>query len=303
MRIAYYLKAGKKTVAYYFDSYLVDVEEASKNVGAEVGEIKAEAFVMIDGEQLKRLEALYNTIKANPLLVPQIPVEQAELLPLISSDANNVFFVGRNYKSVAADMNKATNKSIQTLERPAYFVKTNRAIISSGESILASKSETSMLDYEGEIGIVIGKKGKDIPCSEAAGYIFGYTICNDVSARDTMKAYYQMFKGKSMDTFSPIGPCIATIKEILDYRDINIKTCVNGDIRQIGNTSDLIFDFPTLISILSRGITLLPGDVISTGTPAGIGAAMDPPRFLEDGDRIEITVDGVGRLENTVKFY
>ena len=300
MRITYYSREGRKSMAYFYGEYLVDVYGAAKSLGVTLyGD--PEPGDLYDSEKLASLEALYDCIGSQPKQSLHLPISEVKLLSLLASDANNAFYVGRNYKSSLNDMNKATNTNLSQLERPAFFFKPNRAVVQSGEVILACSSETAQLDYEGEIGIVIGKEGKDISLQDAAQYIFGYTVCNDVSARDAMKAYYQMFKGKSFDTFAPIGPCITTKKEVRE--PLVIQTHINGELRQSGDTSDLIFDFPMIIHMLSKGATLRPGDIISTGTPAGIGAAMTPPHFLQHGDEIKITVHEVGCLTNIVQFY
>jgi 2-keto-4-pentenoate hydratase/2-oxohepta-3-ene-1,7-dioic acid hydratase in catechol pathway len=250
-------------VAYFYDDYLVDIRHAAESAAIMLyGD--PEPGDLYEPEKLTMLEALYDHIGPQPKQALRLPISKIKLLPLLLQDANNVFYVGRNYRATLSDMNKATNKNIGQLDRPAFFFKPNRSVIQSGEEIWACRAEISQLDYEGEIGIVIGKRGKDIPLAQAASYIFGYTVCNDVSARDAMKAYYQIFKGKSFDTFAPVGPCVATKKEV--HEPLAIRTHINGELRQNGDTSDLIFDFAMIIHMLSRGATLLPGDIISTGT-------------------------------------
>lgn len=289
----FYGQDGSVHVGFYYEDGVVPIADVSTAPSAE-------QMLFLMPEQTEKLSLLYRAIARGEV---QAQRREVRLAPLLLSEKANVFCVGRNYRSVGADMNRATNKDLKPLERPAFFYKPNRAVTVSGAPIMACSSDTHSLDYEGEIGVVIGKQGKNIPLEEASSYIYGYTVCNDVSARDVMKAYYQMYKGKSMDTFAPIGPCIATRDEIPDFRSMDLETYVNHELRQRGNTSDLLFDFPSVIHYLSRAMTLMPGDVIMTGTPAGIGAAMDPPRFLRDGDLVEITVKGVGTLRNTVHEY
>ena len=304
MRFTYYARGTKRSVAFFYDNYLIDVNEALSLNSVSMREMTPSNIIEAAEAEKSKLEQLYQGIRDGVLACPEkLPLEHVRLLPPVSKDNTELFYVGRNYKTIQEEMNKATCLHVEELPLPAYFNKTNRSAIASGEPIMACYEDTSELDYEGEIGVVIGRTGKDIPYNEAEAYIYGFTICNDVSARDAMKAYYKMFKGKSMDTFAPLGPCIATVSEFPDLKDIHIETHVNDSVRQRGDTSQLIFDFPEIISKLSRGMTLEPGDIISTGTPAGIGAAMTPPCFLNDGDSVSISVPGIGTLNNTVCFY
>jgi 2-keto-4-pentenoate hydratase/2-oxohepta-3-ene-1,7-dioic acid hydratase in catechol pathway len=158
---------------------------------------------------------------------------------------------------------------------------------------------SDQLDYEAELGVIIGKGGRDIASENALNHVFGYVIINDVTARDRQATHKQWFLGKSLDTFCPMGPWIATRDE-LDGTQLNVKCWINGELRQNANTRDLIFDIPTLISTISAGLTLRPGDVIATGTPAGVGIGFSPPRFLQRGDVMAIEIDGLGRLSNAV---
>jgi 2-keto-4-pentenoate hydratase/2-oxohepta-3-ene-1,7-dioic acid hydratase in catechol pathway len=156
---------------------------------------------------------------------------------------------------------------------------------------------TSEVDYEAELAIVIGRGGRDNTPDDAPAHVWGYTIVNDVTARDRQKNHKQWFLGKALDTFCPMGPWITTVDEVDDC-DIDIRTSVNGETRQSANTRDLIFDVPTLVSTISAGLTLEPGDVIATGTPAGVGIGYNPPRFLKSGDVVTISMSGLGVLSN-----
>ncbi len=157
------------------------------------------------------------------------------------------------------------------------------------------------LDYEGELAIVIGKRAKDVSVSEALNYVFGYTILNDVSARDFQFRSSQWTPGKSFDTFAPTGPCITTSNQLPDPGNLRIKTWINGELRQNGNTCDMIFSVAQIIHYLSRVMTLEPCDIIATGTPSGVAMAMKPPKWLNAGDVIRIEIEGIGTLENTVE--
>ncbi len=159
---------------------------------------------------------------------------------------------------------------------------------------------TSSVDYEAELAVVIGKGGRDIPKDQAYNHIFGYTIINDVTARDRQRSHKQWFLGKALDTFCPMGPWITTGDE-LDPENLEVKCWVNKELRQNANTRDLIFDIPTLVSTISAGLTLVPGDIISTGTPAGVGIGFNPPKFLKTGDVVTISITELGTLTNTFR--
>jgi 2-keto-4-pentenoate hydratase/2-oxohepta-3-ene-1,7-dioic acid hydratase in catechol pathway len=172
-------------------------------------------------------------------------------------------------------------------------------VIGHGVDIEPHTAVTSALDYEAELGVIIGRGGRGISRQQAMDHVWGYTIINDVTARDLQKNHKQWFLGKSLDTFCPMGPWAVTADEIGDG-PLDLLCTVNGEVRQRASTADLIFDIPTIIETISRGMTLQPGDVIATGTPKGVGLGFDPPRFLQPGDVVEISISGLGTLRNTV---
>jgi 2-keto-4-pentenoate hydratase/2-oxohepta-3-ene-1,7-dioic acid hydratase in catechol pathway len=173
-------------------------------------------------------------------------------------------------------------------------------VIGPDQPIRYPRGASEQLDYEAELGVIIGKGGANISRANAMEHVFGFTIINDVTARDRQARYKQWFLGKSLDTFCPMGPWIATRDE-LNLDTTKVRCWVNDELRQDACTRDLIFDVPTLIETISQGLTLLPGDVIATGTPAGVGIGFTPPRFLNPGDRVSIEIDGLGRLVNQVE--
>jgi 2-keto-4-pentenoate hydratase/2-oxohepta-3-ene-1,7-dioic acid hydratase in catechol pathway len=181
-----------------------------------------------------------------------------------------------------------------------FFTKPPTAVIGPDAEIRFDPNATSKLDYEVELVIVIGTTGRDIPKDRVHDHIFGYTIGNDVSARDVQQAHLQWFKGKGMDTYCPIGPCIVPSADIGDPQDLLITLRVNGETRQDSRTSNMIFDIPTIVSQLSVGMTLQPGDLIMTGTPSGVGHGMTPPSWLQPGDSIEAEIEGIGVLASRV---
>ena len=187
--------------------------------------------------------------------------------------------------------------------RLIIFMKPRTALAGPFDTVKVPNFVTK-LDYEGELAFVMGRRGKHIPKSEALDYILGYTVMNDVSARDIQFADKQWTRGKSLDGFAPLGPWIVTKDEVPEPGRLRIRTWVNGELRQDGNTSNMVFDVPAIVSELSQAMTLEPGDVIATGTPAGVGIFAKPePKLLKHGDVVEIEVDKVGRIRNRFEFY
>ncbi|WP_431304618.1 fumarylacetoacetate hydrolase family protein [Sediminicoccus sp. BL-A-41-H5] len=230
-------------------------------------------------------------------------VPEARLLAPIPRTPKNVFCVGKNYhehaKEFAGSGFDGGAKDVVP-PFPVVFSKPHTSIIATGEPILGHLDPTGGLDYEGELGVVIGKGGRGIAKADSLKHVFGYTIINDVTARHLQKRHSQWVLGKGLDSFCPMGPAILTADEVPDPAKLTLTTWVNGEQRQHASVSDLIFDIPTLIEAISAGITLEPGDVIATGTPVGVGIGFSPPRFLASGDVVRIEVPGIGILENRV---
>jgi 2-keto-4-pentenoate hydratase/2-oxohepta-3-ene-1,7-dioic acid hydratase in catechol pathway len=226
-----------------------------------------------------------------------IPIESVVLLAPIPRPAKNIFCVGKNYAEHAIEMGSKDDIP----EHVMVFTKAPTTVIAHDENIFAHSELTEQLDYEGELAVVIGKKGKAIKREEALDYVFGYTIINDVTARDLQAKHKQFFIGKSLDTTCPMGPWIVHKSAIINPNNLDIKTTVNGEVRQDSNTENFIFPVEEVIAVLSQGMTLEQGDIIATGTPAGVGKGFKPPRFLKAGDTVEITVEGIGTLSNKVE--
>ena len=233
-----------------------------------------------------------------------IPIEGIKLLAPIPRPGRNILCVGRNYRAHAAEFQSSGVDATATPEAvpefPIIFTKAPSAVIGPGEPIRASLDPTATTDYEGELGVVIGRGGRGISRGDAWDAVFGYTIINDVTARTLQTRHRQWFIGKSLDSFCPMGPCIVLADEI-DVTGARLITRVNGEVRQEGLIADLIFDIPTLIETLSATMTLEAGDIIATGTPAGVGIGFDPPRYLAPGDVLSISIDGIGELTNPVE--
>src|SRR5215813_4973686 len=219
------------------------------------------------------------------------PLKRVRLLAPIPHPARNVFCLGRNYADHAAERGAAVP------EHPVYFTKPGTAVVGPGDDVV-HHAVTSELDYEVELTAAIGTSGRDISRADALRHVFGYTIINDVTARDLQMRHTQWFKGKSLDTFCPMGPVLVTADELPSPQTLNIAMRVNGQIRQSSNTSKMIFPVDQCIEVLSQAMTLLPGDIIATGTPDGVGAATG--NYLKAGDRMEAEVKKIGVLANRV---
>ncbi|MGI6578942.1 MAG: fumarylacetoacetate hydrolase family protein [Saccharofermentanales bacterium] len=239
-----------------------------------------------------------------PDLIDQaIPLDSAKLLAPIKYPRRNIFCVGKNYKDHALEVTQFTHEASPELPKyPIYFSKATNRLLADQEPIVVRKELARRLDYEVELAVIIGKAGCEIEPDQAAEYIFGYAIGNDISARDLQNERRQWFRGKSLDNSLPLGPWIVSRDAIAFPPLLNISAKINGELRQKSNTKEFIFDIPTLLADLSRGLTLFPGDIILTGTPAGVGVAMNPPQYLKDGDIIEFEIEGLGKLTNTVKL-
>lgn len=215
--------------------------------------------------------------------------------------ARNVFCVGRNYREHIIEGNLARGRPADAFpEAIEFFTKAPTAVVGHGADVKRHAGLTDSLDYEVELAIVIGRAGADIPRERALDHVFGYTIVNDVTARDLQARHGQWFKGKSLDTSCPMGPVVAHRSAIPDANNLTVSLSVNGEVRQHDNTSDMIFDVAAIIEQLSAGMTLLPGDVIATGTPKGVGFALNPPRCLQAGDVVSASVEHIGTLTNRI---
>ena len=234
-----------------------------------------------------------------------LPLAAVKIEAPIPRPARNVMCVGKNYHEHAREFTKsgfdssASSVADAIPTAPIIFTKVPECVVADGANIRYPAGISDSLDYEAELGLVIGRGGRGISKADAYSHICGYTIINDVTARDLQGKHKQWFLAKSLDTFCPMGPWLVTADEV-DPANLNVKCWVNDELRQNANTRDLIFDIPTLIATISAGITLQPGDVIATGTPAGVGIGFTPPKFLKRGDRVTIEIEGLGRLSNKV---
>lgn len=239
-----------------------------------------------------------------PAMGQAVALKDVCLLAPIPKPRRNIFCVGKNYLDHVKEikdskLGEAQGSMANLPKHPVVFSKVPETVIASRMGIDSHPAATQEMDYEAELAVVIAKKGKAISKADAMKHVWGYTIINDVSARDVQAKHVQFHIGKSFDTFCPMGPWLVSADE-LDEKNTKIQCWVNGELRQDGNTNQMIFDIPTVIESISAGMTLYPGDVIATGTPSGVGMGFKPPRFLKKGDSVKIQIDGIGVLENPV---
>ncbi|MGF6527627.1 fumarylacetoacetate hydrolase family protein [Variovorax sp. PvP013] len=229
----------------------------------------------------------------------KVKVADVVLAAPLPQPRRNVWCVGRNYHAHAKELSASVFKdnNAKADEWPIVFTKVPECVVGPHDDVLVPSEISKQIDYEAELAVVIGKGGKNITRAAALEHVFGYTVVNDVTARDVQMRHGQWDMGKSFDTFCPMGPWIVTADEF-DGTKTRVRCWVNGELRQDGPTENMIFDIPTLIETISRGITLYPGDIIATGTPAGVGMGMSPPRYLQAGDVVRVEIDGLGAIEN-----
>ena len=243
--------------------------------------------------------------EALPALLAAIALSEVQITAPLPRPRRNIFCVGKNYyahaKEFAGSGFDSSAKSGGDIPAdPIIFTKVPESVVGPGVAIeMPAVSVSSAIDYEAELAVIIGRGGKGIAAADAMDHVWGYTIVNDITARDWQSRHQQWHMGKSFDTFCPMGPWLVSADE-LDGTRTTVRCYVNGEERQNASTADLIFDIPKLIETLSAGITLYPGDVIATGTPVGVGVGFKPPKYLRAGDVVRVEIDGIGSLENPV---
>jgi len=231
------------------------------------------------------------------------PLSAVRLLSPIPDPRRDIFCVGKNYHAHAAEFHSSGFDSSGKEEVPSHpvvFTKATTSVCGPGDIVKGSLDPTNSVDYEGELGVVIGKRCFGVSKADAWDHVFGCLIVNDVTSRKLQKQHNQWVIGKGVDTFCPMGPWIATADELGEVAELELVTEINGEERQRAKISELIFDIPTLIETMSRTMTLLPGDVIATGTPVGVGIGFKPPKYLKAGDRMRVSITKLGVLENEI---
>jgi 2-keto-4-pentenoate hydratase/2-oxohepta-3-ene-1,7-dioic acid hydratase in catechol pathway len=275
-----YLKGGKPAFLASMQAFI--------ETGAKALQIAKKVEKLVTGKSVEEQKKL---ARAGALLRPN----QIRIIAPIPRPKKNVVMLGVNYREHVDEGARARSLEIKYPEWPVFFTKPSTAVIGHMGKVIHHVA-TEKLDWEVELAVVIGKKGRDIPKEKAYEYVFGYTICLDMTARDLQRQHGQWFKGKSLDTFCPLGPWIVHKSALSNPQQLRLVCRVNGEVMQDGNTRDMIFDIPTIIESYSRGLTLEPGDIISTGTPSGVGFARVPPVFLQPGDKVEADVESIGVL-------
>jgi len=289
MKIAYcQLRENKKKYCVIKETYVTPIEDM---VGRKMDTLTE---IIDNWSEIKPIIEL-NTSEFN-----HISIEKVKFLSPLPFPGRNIICVGKNYIDHAKELESKTATLSGIPTSPIFFSKMVTETIGNFDAILFNPLHTQAVDYEVELAVIIGKRIKNIKEDEAENAIFGYTIGNDITARDIQTKHVQWFKGKSLDTFSPLGPSIIT-KDTIDFPPkLAIKSYVNGELRQSAYTNDLIFSISKLISTLSMSMTLLPGDIILTGTPAGVGMGFDPPKYLKNGDEVICEIEQIGQLRNRV---
>ncbi|GEL23698.1 hypothetical protein PSU4_26520 [Pseudonocardia sulfidoxydans NBRC 16205] len=276
-------------------------------VDADAGEVRDVSALLPAGADVAQV--IEGWAQWAPVLAERAPALTALALDDVRLHApivprRDVFCVGKNYREHVAEFGRSgydsPDRSEALPEHPVVFSKATTSVTGPFDDVLAHPGVTSELDYEAELAVVIGTGGRGISREAAFDHVWGYTIVDDVTARDLQRRHKQWLIGKSLDTHCPMGPYAVSADEIGDVTALQVESRVNGEARQSAPVKDLIFDIPELIATLSAAITLLPGDVIATGTPAGVGIGFDPPRFLAPGDVVEVSITGLGTQRNRI---
>jgi 2-keto-4-pentenoate hydratase/2-oxohepta-3-ene-1,7-dioic acid hydratase in catechol pathway len=280
------------------------------NQGTRIGAIHGDAIIDLSSIAVDMLSLIdqgdASLAKARRLVADRsaaktVPLRAVTLLAPIPRPRKNIICLGMNYAAHAYESARWKGEPEVLPKYPVFFTKATTCVNDPDGAIPLHQDVTQQLDWEVELAAVLGRTARNVAPAGALDYVFGYTVCNDISARDLQTRHQQFFRAKSLDGCGPLGPWIVTADEIPDPHTLGLRLRLNGTTMQDSNTSDQIFKLPEVIETLSHGMTLEPGDIIATGTPAGVGVGMRPPVFLKDGDVLEAEVDGIGILRNTVK--
>jgi 2-keto-4-pentenoate hydratase/2-oxohepta-3-ene-1,7-dioic acid hydratase in catechol pathway len=300
MRVATFHGDGGLRLGVVRGEQMIDVVRAADRLG--LGDLAGAAHDMLaliagGDEALQALATVVERAPDDALL----PLAAVELVAPIPRPRKNIFCVGRNYAEHAAESLRAIGQQVSLPEFPNIFTKAVTAVTGPTSAIPFDASVSERIDWEVELAVIVGPGGRGIARAEGMRHVWGYTILNDVSARDIQnRAGVQWFLGKSLDGSCPMGPWIVTADELADPTNLRLRLLVNGVVKQDDTTAHLLFDIPTLLAEISRGTTLEPGDILATGTPAGVGFARTPPEFLRPGDVMESIIEGIGTMRNRV---
>lgn len=277
-------ESNKRHVGAVYEGAIVPVNE----------EVAPQSMLeLIESDGVSRL-----TSPAKSMSEVGIPIDDVRLCAPIPRPTSNIICLGRNYREHAAESARAWNEAVKL---PTFFTKAVTSVIGPHDDIPFDPQLSTEIDWEVELAVMLGRRAKHVRAEDALDYIFGYTVLNDVSARDLQNGYGgQFFYGKSLDGSCPMGPWIVTAEDVSDPQDLTLRLCVNGITKQEASTREMIHGVAEIVEILSRGMTLEPGQIIATGTPAGVGFARNPPEFLKPGDVVEAEIAGIGAMRNRV---
>ena len=302
MRLLTFAKDGQECVGVLSrdEKRVLCLPCAAKQYGIPVPATMLEIVVQNE-TALPAVRQLIDKAESDPSCTAFMPLGDVTILAPYKNPPRNMLCVGLNYYAHALEFEQTDDPSKAVPKFPIFFTKPFTAITDPGIPVDGHEKETACYDYECELAVIIGKTGKDIPKEKAYDYVFGYSIINDLSARELQKRTSQWYSGKCLDESAPFGPYLAHKDGFGDPQNLDLLCAINGEERQKSNTSLMIFDIPTIISTFSRGTTLLAGDIIATGTCPGVGLGFNPPKYLKKGDVMELSIQGLGMLRNTIR--
>jgi 2-keto-4-pentenoate hydratase/2-oxohepta-3-ene-1,7-dioic acid hydratase in catechol pathway len=297
--LTYQYQSNDQQLGVQRDGTILNLERFGQKTGNEFPKTMLD---LIDAglAEIAKINDAINNANENTVADCSIPMKEATILAPIPKPRKNIIGIGLNYTEHVAESARTLDTSKELPQQPVIFSKPPTAVTATNTNIILNPKLTQQLDWECELAVIISKKGKYVKKEDALDYVFGYTVINDISARDCRRSG-QWIVSKGQDTFAPMGPVLVTKDEIKDPHNLNLSLTVNGVEKQSSNTKFMLFNINDLIEDLSTVFTLEPGDIIATGTPAGVGAGRNPQEWLWDGDVVEATVEGIGTLVNTVK--
>ncbi|NMH29001.1 fumarylacetoacetate hydrolase family protein [Flavobacterium silvaticum] len=299
MKLLTFSHQSKQKIGVLHGDVVVDLETLGFKHNLEFPKSMLELIDLGESE-IKRIEDTIKASSENVIAASSLPTSEVTILAPIPKPRKNIIGIGLNYTEHVAESARTLDTDNTLPQKPVIFSKPPTAVTATNTDIIHNENLTQQLDWEVELAVVIGKKAKYVSKENAMDYVFGYTVINDISARDCRRAG-QWIVSKGQDTFAPLGPVIVTKDEIKDPHNLNLSLTLNGVEKQNSNTKFLLFRIPDLIEDLSTVFTLEPGDIIATGTPAGVGAGREPQEWMWNGDVVEATVEGIGTLTNRVK--
>ena len=303
MRLLTFFKDGQECVGTLSrdEQRILCLDRAEKRYGGGVIPSAMLDIVLRSENIVPLIRRLIEKAESDPACPAFLPRDEVKILAPYKNPPRNILCVGLNYHAHALEFEHSDDPSKAVPKFPIFFTKPFTALADPDIPIDGHAHESSSYDYETELAVIIGKTGKNIPRERAYEHVFGYAIINDLTARDLQKRSSQWFSGKCLDESAPFGPYLVHKDSAGDPQNLDLFCAINGEERQRSNTSLMIFDIPTIISTFSQGTTLLAGDIIATGTCPGVGLGFDPPKYLKPGDLIEMTIQGLGTLRNTIR--